>query len=140
MSAAATAALLVAGHVVVQLAKKREVAAEGIPALFRAFPIGLPLVLAVLSPRLYRQFGLPNNERIATEFGGVIIHSCGSIEHNLAELARKKSDDMLKRHYFSHTDPEGKKIGEIYAETGPGRGELLIGFPDRIRIDGGAHA
>lgn len=45
-------------------------------------------LLAVLSPRLYRQFGVPNNERIAAEFGGVIIHSCGSIEHNLAELAQ----------------------------------------------------
>jgi hypothetical protein len=45
-------------------------------------------LLAVISPRLYRQFGVPHNEHIAAEFGGVILHSCGSIEHNLAELAQ----------------------------------------------------
>jgi hypothetical protein len=47
-------------------------------------------LLAVISPRLYRKFGVPYNERIAAEFGGVIIHSCGSIEHNLAELAQTR--------------------------------------------------
>lgn len=47
-------------------------------------------LLAVLSPRLYEQFGKPYNERIAAEFGGVIIHSCGNIEHNLAALAQTR--------------------------------------------------
>lgn len=44
-------------------------------------------LLAVLSPRLYGAFGVPYNERIAAAFGGVVVHSCGSVEHNLALLA-----------------------------------------------------
>ncbi|MBI2941548.1 MAG: hypothetical protein HYY04_14030 [Chloroflexi bacterium] len=45
-------------------------------------------LLAVLSPRLYPRFARPYNERIARIFDGVVLHSCGSFEHNLAELAR----------------------------------------------------
>ncbi|NLV74021.1 MAG: hypothetical protein GXY52_04975 [Chloroflexi bacterium] len=44
-------------------------------------------LLAVVSPRLYREFGVPYNERIARAWGGTVIHSCGSIEHNLPALA-----------------------------------------------------
>ena len=47
-------------------------------------------LLAVISPRLYEQFAVPYNERIAAEFGGVVIHSCGSWEHNLPPVARTK--------------------------------------------------
>ncbi|MGQ9629392.1 MAG: hypothetical protein ACUVXI_03630 [bacterium] len=32
--------------------------------------------------------GRPYNEKIADAFGGVVIHSCGSVEHNLEILAR----------------------------------------------------
>jgi len=44
-------------------------------------------MLAVISPRLYARFGVPYNERIADAFGRIIIHSCGSFEHNLRLLA-----------------------------------------------------
>ncbi len=44
-------------------------------------------MLAVISPRLYARFGLPYNERVADAFGRIIIHSCGSFEHNLRLLA-----------------------------------------------------
>lgn len=44
-------------------------------------------LLAVLSPRLYRAYGPPYNRQIASAFGGIIVHSCGSIKHNLAPLA-----------------------------------------------------
>jgi hypothetical protein len=44
-------------------------------------------LLAVISPRLYAVFGRPYNEQIARELGGVVIHSCGSVEHNLEALA-----------------------------------------------------
>lgn len=47
-------------------------------------------LLAVISPPLYDQFTTPYNERIAREFGGVVIHSCGSWEHNLSAVARTK--------------------------------------------------
>ena len=47
-------------------------------------------LLAVISPRLYARFGVPYNEAIADAFGKVIIHSCGSIEHNLAGLSQTR--------------------------------------------------
>ena len=47
-------------------------------------------MLAVVSPSLYEQFVVPYNERIAAEFGGVVIHSCGSWEHNLPAVAETK--------------------------------------------------
>ena len=45
-------------------------------------------LLAVISPRFYPTFARPYNERVAAEFGRVVIHSCGSWEHNLAGLAQ----------------------------------------------------
>jgi hypothetical protein len=44
--------------------------------------------LAVLSPKLYREFALPYVNEISEEFGGVLIHSCGNILHQLDNLAR----------------------------------------------------
>ncbi|NLF02498.1 MAG: hypothetical protein GX601_16135 [Anaerolineales bacterium] len=44
-------------------------------------------LLAVISPRLYPTFARPYNEQVADAFGGVVIHSCGSVEHNLMLLA-----------------------------------------------------
>ncbi|HIQ04832.1 MAG TPA: hypothetical protein EYH31_03950, partial [Anaerolineae bacterium] len=44
--------------------------------------------LAVLSPGLYEEFGLPYVNRIAEAFNGVFIHSCGNFVHNLHNLTR----------------------------------------------------
>jgi hypothetical protein len=44
-------------------------------------------LLAVISRRFYPEFARPYNERVAAEFGGVVIHSCGSWQHNLSSLA-----------------------------------------------------
>jgi hypothetical protein len=44
--------------------------------------------LAVLSPKLYREFALPYVNEMSEEFGGVLIHSCGNILHQLDNLAR----------------------------------------------------
>jgi hypothetical protein len=60
------------------------------PSVWMPAGLGMALsedLLAVVSPRLYREFGRPYNEQIARAFGGVVIHSCGSVEHNLAFLA-----------------------------------------------------
>jgi len=38
---------------------------------------------AVMSPRTYREFGLPYNTRISEAFGGTVLHSCGDIVHVL---------------------------------------------------------
>ena len=44
-------------------------------------------LVVLVSPKLYKVFGRPYNEQIADTFGGVVIHSCGSTEHNLEILA-----------------------------------------------------
>jgi hypothetical protein len=36
---------------------------------------------ALLSPALYREFGVKYNNKIAKEFGGVMIHSCGDVQN-----------------------------------------------------------
>lgn len=41
---------------------------------------------AVMSPRTYREFGVPYNARISEAFGGIVVHSCGDITHVLPEI------------------------------------------------------
>lgn len=36
---------------------------------------------ALLSPELYRAFGVPYNSKIAREFGGIVVHSCGDTQY-----------------------------------------------------------
>ena len=42
--------------------------------------------LAVISPKLYREFCLPYVNAISEEFGGVMIHSCGNFVHQFDNL------------------------------------------------------
>lgn len=57
-------------------------------------------------------------------------------DKTLVTLARKKSDDMIKRHYFSHTDPDGKNIRDLYAAAGPAAGEKMAGLGENICMGG----
>lgn len=43
-------------------------------------------VLAVISPSQYKEFGVPYNNRLSREFGGIVVHSCGSVVHNLSTI------------------------------------------------------
>jgi len=36
---------------------------------------------ALLSPDLYREFGVKYNNRLSKEFGGIVVHSCGDTHH-----------------------------------------------------------
>jgi hypothetical protein len=45
-------------------------------------------VLALLSPKLYAEFSLPYLNELSEEFGGIVIHSCGNIEHQLQNLEK----------------------------------------------------
>jgi hypothetical protein len=36
---------------------------------------------ALLSPNLYREFGVKYNAMIAKEFGGIVVHSCGNVQN-----------------------------------------------------------
>jgi len=55
-------------------------------------------LLAVLSPDLYREFAVPYNEALGEEFGGVALHSCGRILHNLENVAGTKGILALNTH------------------------------------------
>jgi len=44
--------------------------------------------MAMLSPRAYEAAALPYNSRLARHFGGIAIHSCGAIGHNIAVQRR----------------------------------------------------
>ena len=41
---------------------------------------------ALLSPNMYREFGVKYNNRISREFGGVVIHSCGDVQHVVSAM------------------------------------------------------
>jgi hypothetical protein len=43
-------------------------------------------VLAVISPRAYREFGVRYNNLLAREFGGIVIHSCGNIAFQIPTI------------------------------------------------------
>ncbi len=45
-------------------------------------------VLAVISPRQYEEFGVTYNSRLSREFGGIVVHSCGDIVHNIPSILK----------------------------------------------------
>lgn len=55
-------------------------------------------VMAVLNPDLYGKFGVPYNEILSDEFGGVGLHSCGRILHNLENVAQTRGILALNTH------------------------------------------
>lgn len=42
--------------------------------------------LAVIGPKLYREFCLPYVNELSEEFGGIVIHSCGNFAHQFDNL------------------------------------------------------
>jgi uncharacterized protein YkwD len=52
----------------------------------------------------------------------------------LTTMAREKSDDMAKRHYFSHTSPEGKTIIDHYDDEKPAKIGLLGKIGENIHM------
>ena len=47
-------------------------------------------VLAEISPRHYREFAIPYNNRLSEAFGGIFVHSCGDVTHNLDAIKEIK--------------------------------------------------
>ena len=45
---------------------------------------------AVFNPEFYKEFAVPYNEAIAAEFGGLALHSCGRIMHNIDNVSATK--------------------------------------------------
>jgi uncharacterized protein YkwD len=55
-------------------------------------------------------------------------------DETLMTMARGKSDDMAKRHYFSHTSPEGKTLIDHYDEEKPAKIGLLGRIGENIHM------
>lgn len=101
-------------------------------------PMGLGIhisddMLAVLSPKLYKEFGVPYLAKISQEFGGISLHSCGKFIHNIENLAKipnfrgidygqfvdintEALMRFFKRSIVLHTTP-GEKANELYGST-----------------------
>ncbi len=47
-------------------------------------------LMPLLSPELYREFGVPYLKRLADTFGGAFIHCCGEFEQHLPALVDQR--------------------------------------------------
>jgi hypothetical protein len=71
--------------------KVREMVPAHFPPVYLPDGMGITVsedALAVLSRPLYEEFSLPYLNELSEEFGGIIIHSCGNIEHQLPALQK----------------------------------------------------
>jgi hypothetical protein len=41
---------------------------------------------AILSPNLYKEFGVKYNNMISREFGGIVVHSCGDVQYVVSAM------------------------------------------------------
>jgi len=89
-------------------------------------------LMAVLSPDLYAEFGVPYNEIIAEEFGGKSLHSCGNIKHNLENAAATKGIIALNTHETLETAAAVLKDRAAII-TGGVREVMAPNYPRNIR-------
>ena len=66
-------------------------------------------VLALLSPNLYREFGVAYNERAGRDFDGLALHTCGDSSQNLDALLEHKD---LKAFDFGVSETPLEKVVE----------------------------
>jgi uroporphyrinogen-III decarboxylase len=95
-------------------------------------------LMAIMSPALYAEFGKPYNEMVGREFGGVSLHSCGNIQHNMENVATTEGIIALNTNECLQTGSEILKdratiitggVKEVLAANYPGnrRDELDTG-------------
>lgn len=77
--------------------------------------------MAVVSPASYGNIGKPYNEMLSKRFGGLAIHSCGIITHNLPQLLETEGFQQFD---FKITDFEPNDAAFL-AEQFAGRDVLL---------------
>ena len=103
---------------------------------------------ALLSPQLYREFGVHYNSRLAKAFGGIVVHSCGDCRHIIPamletpglrglDLTMPQNSDWsplmraagkvvlgLRHYYWDHDTPDvdavayTKKLVDAFGTTG----------------------
>jgi uroporphyrinogen-III decarboxylase len=87
-------------------------------------------VCAILSPDMYEEFALPYMNMISEEFGGIFLHSCGDISHNLDNISKIKN---LRCVNFAVTETPAEGVFEkfsgktaIAAATGLNKDNLAV--------------
>ena len=95
---------------------------------------------ALLSPNMYREFGVKYNNMISKEFGGIVVHSCGDVQHvapammeteglkgldftipqvmnweSLRDAASGKTVLCLRQRYWDHPKDSGVNLAD-YSE------------------------
>ena len=71
-------------------------------------------LMPLLSPELYREFGLPYMKRLADTFGGAFIHCCGEFEQHLPALATSGANILG----FDYAEP-CMRTEALYEAFGP---------------------
>jgi hypothetical protein len=87
--------------------------------------------LAVISPKLYREFCLPYMNELSEEFGGVMIHSCGNFVHQFDNLEQMHN---LRGINFGVTETPFEAVWERFA----GKTVIIphLGLNNEIHFDG----
>jgi hypothetical protein len=81
-------------------------------------------VISVLSPELYQEFGVPYINYLSKKYGGLVIHSCGSVIHNLGIIS---NIDGLKGIEINVGENNPKRVLE-FIDTDKFRLILLCNF------------
>lgn len=83
-------------------------------------------LLAVLSPKLYEEFGIPYNNILSGKFGGFFTHSCGRFTQNLSNLL--KIDNFIGIN-FQVTEQDLYKTLEVLQN----KAFLVCGWADTVK-------
>lgn len=62
--------------------------------------------MPLLSPELYKDFGLPYVRRLADEFGGLFIHCCGEFSHHIDNLVSSRINILGMEFVYPNIDIE----------------------------------
>lgn len=73
--------------------------------------------LAVISPESYTVLGTPWNDILGKRFGGLAIHSCGLVSHNLPQLLKLPEFRQFDCKVTDFEPNDGEKLASLYAGT-----------------------
>lgn len=62
--------------------------------------------MPLISPELYKEFGIPYLERISQVFGGIFIHCCGRYAHHIDNLKKSRINILGMEFHYPYTMPE----------------------------------
>lgn len=74
--------------------------------------------MAVVSPASYAAIGKPYNEMLSRRFGGVSLHSCGLIKHNVPLLLQTEGLQQLDFKITDFEPNDAAYLAEQFAGTG----------------------